>query len=263
MIRNTGGSGNLITTTEIRRKRRAKKRTGPYWFVIILLLIGIVLVSLFSPFFDVQTIVVEGNHKIMPETLVNISTVAKGTNIFRINKQRAERNILNMPYVESVEIIRKFPNTVVIQIEERKPVGYIPFMGSKICIDQKGNVLEVISSDIESEQLPLPIITGLKFNEFKLGEPLKIDDIDKFNVILSCVKEIMNHDLLGKISEINIYDINNIKMTIHDQFEVLLGDSQKLNYKFSFLEEILNRLGDEKGIIDLTNGERASFIPGL
>ena len=257
----SNSSGNFITTTKTKRKRKSRKRTSPYLFAIILLFIGIAFLLLFSPFFSIQYIKVEGNEKLETEAIINIASIERGLNIFRINIPKIKRNITSNSYVDSVIIKRKFPNTILITIEERKPIAYIPFMGSNICIDKEGNVLEVVS-DLKEEEKKLPIITGLTFTQFKLGEPIDIGETEKFNTIIASIKEIINNDLLAEVSQINMQDKDNIQMTIRDQFEVLLGDSQNLNYKINFLREILNNLNDhEKGIIDLSNEERVIFTP--
>ncbi|MDK2798876.1 MAG: cell division protein FtsQ [Clostridiales bacterium] len=259
MILIHSSSGNFITTTENKEKNRRKKRTSRSFLAILLLIMAIVLTSLFSPFFNIININVKGNKTIDSQSIIDASGIEKGINIFRVNIGEAKQNICQIPYIDSVKINRNLPSRITITVIERKPVGYIPFMGSYILIDRKGNVLEVVSQLTNKN---LPIIRGLKFNEFKLGETIQVDQEKKLAVIVSCMKEIINYQLLQQVSQIDVHDINSIQLTIEDRIKVNLGDSLKMNYKVNFLKQILDELQDgEKGYVDLSNEDRATFRP--
>ncbi|NLY42434.1 MAG: FtsQ-type POTRA domain-containing protein [Clostridiaceae bacterium] len=259
MVLNNRSSGNLITTTETKLARRQKKRTSRKVFVLSLLFVGVLLSSLFLPVFNITSIVVVGNEKIASKSIIDLSQIEKGINIFRANLRKAKENIYEIPYIDYVKISRSYPNKIIINVKERKSVGYIPFMGSYIFIDQKGNVLEVVS---EIEEGSLPVIKGLRFNEFALGEVIRVDDEKKLEAVVSCIRELVNVGLLDKVWGIDVSDLGNIQLRIEDRIDVNIGDSLKINYKMSFLKEILKELKpDERGYIDLTNVERATFQP--
>ncbi|MBZ4644978.1 MAG: cell division protein FtsQ [Petroclostridium sp.] len=259
MVLMRNSSGNFITTTEMNKRVRYKKRTSRKFFGLLLLLIGVLLISLFLPVFNIAAIDVKGNDRVSAQDIIDASGIEKGINIFRADLVKAKTNIRKIPYIDSVKISRVFPNSITITVVERKPVGYIPFMGSYIFIDQKGNVLEVVP---EVKDKILPVIVGLKFNEFKLGEVIKVDEEKKLEIIVDCVREIINNKLLDQISHIDVHDVDNIQLNVRKQIIVTLGDSQKIGYKMSFLKEILNELKNgEKGYIDLRNVDRVTFRP--
>ncbi|WHH58894.1 FtsQ-type POTRA domain-containing protein [Petroclostridium sp. X23] len=243
-------SGNFITTTQYNQKPdRKKRRTSRKFFVIILLVIAIVLASFFSPIFNISDIKVAGTERISAEDIIVASGIEKGMNIFQGDLTKAKRSISQMPYVDSIKISRVLPNKIKINIEERKPVGYIPFMGSYIFIDGKGNVLEVVS---QLENNSLPVIMGLKFSQFKLGEKIKVDEENKLQIVVSCVQEIISNKLLDKVVRIDVHDINSIRLNIENRVDVNVGDEFGLRYKMNFLNAILTQIEPKKrGFIDL------------
>ncbi|MGE4284976.1 MAG: cell division protein FtsQ/DivIB [Clostridia bacterium] len=250
MIEKKYGSGNSITTTHDHRNVSKKKRTSHYFFIIVLLVMAIVLTSLFTPLFNITNIKIEGMEKVTQQVILDVSGIEKDMNIFHINLNTVRNHIGGIPYIDSVKIKRKLPNTVIITIVERKPVGCIPFMGSYIFIDAKGNVLEV-ASQIENQDIP--IINGLKFNEFKMGERIKVDEENKLDIIVSCVKELINSNLLDKTGLIDVHDVDNIQLNIEGRIVVNMGDVSRMRHKMEFLVAILNEIkSEQKGFIDLS-----------
>ena len=61
---------------------------------------------------------------------------------------------------------------MVISLTERKVRAYVPYMGSYLYIDEFGRVLE-INSQMSSA---LPVVTGLKFDTFMLGEKINAEN---------------------------------------------------------------------------------------
>ena len=252
------GSGNLVATTDNTRKRQAVKRKSHKVFVILLMLIAVSLTSLFLPVFNVKEVEVIGNEKIETQDIVVSSGIMKEINIFRANITDAKNNISQISYIDTVDIKRSLPNRIVINVTERKPVGYIPFMGSYILIDKRGHVLEVVA---ELRDNHIPFIGGLKFDRFKLGKTIQVDDDKKLEMIVSCLKEILNYELLHQVSEIDVHDIDNIQLNIQSRIVVSLGDGTDVNYKICFLKEILKELNEgERGYIDLSI-EKPTFKP--
>jgi len=105
------------------RKKKANRRLI-FYLSIFFFLISII-VYLQSPLSYVRTIHVTGNTSINEEEVIKQSKLTDNTNIWTINKTKIKENISENPVVESVEVNRKLPWTLEIQIEEYDRVGYI------------------------------------------------------------------------------------------------------------------------------------------
>ena len=252
---------NVVITTEKKVKISKKKnRTSRKKYVILLMIIGIIFLTILSPVFNIEYIEVHNNSLVSDEDIIKISGINKNINIFRTSMYRAEQNIMAIPYIEDVTVRRKLPNRIDIEVYERIPVGYIPFvMGSYILIDKKGYVLEVITEKADD----LPLIMGIEYNNhFELGGMLQANDKEKFKIIVSTVSEIANNDLLNCVSYIDIHDINSIQLNVENRIQVNMGDGSQIRYKMGFLKEVLGKLSDnDEGYIDLSEGERVTFRP--
>ena len=173
--------------------------------------------------------------------------VKEGINIIFFNKKRAENFIIKDTYIESCNIVKKLPNTLDIEIKERKVRGYVPYMGSYLYIDEYGRVLDIKTSYIEQ----LPIVKGLNFNEFKIGEILNVDNKDSFEVVVRISQMMTKYELLDFVVSIDVSNPNDIH-AYSNNIEVLLGDISDYDRKIRTMSEIIKQIPKEdRGTLDL------------
>lgn len=136
------------------------------WFwMIILAVIILGLVVYFCIFFQglqVKNIIISGNQKVQTYDiesltyenitlkLVNLSFLKVSTkSILTIKSQKISQDILDkFSVIESVEVRKKFPQTIILEIIERKPIGaYCPPQ------DEEQNCFLVDKNGVAYEQL--------------------------------------------------------------------------------------------------------------
>ena len=105
------------------RKKKANRRLV-FYLTIFFLLISII-VYLQSPLSDIKNINITGNSFVMEEEIVELSELTYKTNIWSIDHQEIEKGILDHPVIETVDVKRKLPSTIEIQITEYDLVGYL------------------------------------------------------------------------------------------------------------------------------------------
>lgn len=240
-----------------------KKRNYKKLFFTFLLFISVIAVALFTPIFNIDLIEVVGNEKFTNDEVINMSGIYVGQNLFKVNYFKAKDSISANQYIEKVKISRHYPNKVRITIEERKPAAYFQFLGSYLLVNKNGIVLDVLNS---LNGLKIPSILGIKFKDYKLGDVLNVstEDKPKFEVVVQYLNELVNTNNLHLINKFDINDYNKIVVwAYNEKFQINLADSQKVQYKVSFLSEILQREKDEKGnwVIDFSTPNKPTFKP--
>ena len=106
------------------RKKKANRRLLFYLSIFFLLIS--VIVYLQSPLSNVKHIEVIGNDVLSEEEVLSGSGLAKGNNMWAINKSKIAGNIMNNPLISDASVSREFPQSVNINIEEFQIIGYIP-----------------------------------------------------------------------------------------------------------------------------------------
>jgi len=106
--------------------------------------------------FAVRRIVATGADRVTQEQLVEATSSSMGQNLLRLSTADVKKALLALPYVESVEVIRTFPDTLEIRVEEHKPIARLRSAdGRDWLVSDAGDVLE----DSDPALLPeLPLV---------------------------------------------------------------------------------------------------------
>jgi len=234
---------------------------GRFKYVVFLFIICIFAVFfLSSSFFYIKFIAVNGNKNVTREEIIKLSSIYYGENIFRINKKNSMKSIFQNPYVKMIKIKRIIPNKVEIDIIEREIMAYVPYVGSYLNIDEDGMILEINRA---IKYPDFPVVKGLKFETFKVGECLNIENKEQFKITTMLIKEIKNAGILNQVSEIDVTNLSNIRLQIKEGIKANLGDSDNMNYKISFARSIIEDVKKQniKGTIEMSHKGNPVFIP--
>ncbi len=246
-----------------KKNKRKKTSTKIIKLFSILLIIGIIIIFAFTaPIFNIKNIEVRGNNQIPIDTIISISKIKKGDNIFKINNSVIQ-NIKEHQYVEEALIKRKLPGTIQIVIKERSVKYQIKLINSYAYIDKNGYILE--TSSVKAE---VPIIVGFNITENELlnKKRLEIIDLEKLNKILKIIDSSKATEIDKLITEINIENENNYCIYLESQNKkVYIGNTNDLTKKMLFLKKIIDEEKDNTGTVyvdgDISNGFKPYFRP--
>ena len=87
--------------------------------------------------------------------------IDRNINIFFIPLDQRQKQLEQIPWVESASVMRFAPNRIGIQIHERTPVGFAR-VGSKIMLVDSGGVLMELSP---KKHYSFPVIAGISSSE--------------------------------------------------------------------------------------------------
>ncbi len=241
-----------------KRKKRKKKR---YFlkFLIFCAVIGGAIAFIFSDYFNVDKIVVEGNANYNAKEIIALSGMKTGQNLFKVDKSEIVDQLLKDSYVENAKVVRKPPNTIVIQVEERKEMAAIPYGEEFIIIDNKGYVLNRVKDEPQLTQL-----LGLNIKTMNRGEVIQVKEEDVLKDTLDMLKTMEYSDLFFK--KIDMTSVV-IRAYIYDNL-MCKGTPENIleNMKNGNLETILYDLykkGITKGVIHVGDDQYCSFSPNI
>lgn len=232
------------------------KKIYIYILMSIALVALIFMLLMLSPWLNIQNIEVNGLETIEKPDIIRQMKLDKTTNILSFNSLIAKRRLKSNYYIQDVKVTKKLPNTVIINVTERKIVGYIPYTSDYIYIDKDGMVIDVKSSYTQ----PLPIIYGLKFDSFIIGENLKTDNDGAFEIVMEITNSIKDKEYLKEISKIDVSDLEDIHLYM-ENLDIVLGNREAINIKMNTLNEILkNFTPTEKGFLYIDDINKAPIF---
>lgn len=224
---------------EIQRIKRMKKLKIAKYLMLIALFITLIVVTMFSPLFNIKSIVVTGNNKITQNEIISLSQVQLEENTYKINKYKVKQRIKENAYIEDVIIKRKLPSELQISIVERQVAFMIEYGASFVYIDNQGYILEISENKLE-----LPILQGIQTEsaQFEAGKRLENEDLQKMNTVLKIMEIAKNNDISNIITRIDIEDEENYKIIFETKEKTAyLGDNSNLNTKILTIKAILEK----------------------
>ncbi len=236
-----------------RRKRRNRRRKIFTVLFLILLILSTLLVFIKTPLFNIDKITVSGNSLVSYEDIVASSGTDIGDNIFDHTTSYMERQIIKLPYISKVEIEKKYPSEIIINVSEEDIFGALEFFDRKIAFDKYGKSIKEVN-DEEAENLL--IIKGIEDGNFSLGEYVSFLDSDKTETFIRCLRYIIDYDIKN-VKVIDIEDTKDICLIIGRGLKVKIGSLEtedEFSYKMAYIKEVISTLPENvSGVIDATN----------
>lgn len=218
--------------------------------VVVALVMGL------SIFFKVEVITVSGANVYSEWAVREASGISEGEQLLTFSRARAGARIrAALPYVESVRIGIKLPNTVNIVIEELDVVYSIQSSdGLWWLITSTGRVVEQTDGGTASSYTK---ILGVTLDSPKVGEqavavepdiptvetdaegnvigtePVVITGQQQLDAALAIVQALEDNDIVGQAASLDVSNIQDIELWYGQQYLVLLGDTSQMNYKIA------------------------------
>jgi len=120
---------------------------------IIILLAAFIFLTTYSPnefnvfpkkknlFFKIQNIKIVNNHLIEESKIIGKLSEIYEKNILFIERNDIERPLKSIEFLEKIEVKKKYPNTIIINVYETKPVAILFKENRKYLLDSSSNLM--------------------------------------------------------------------------------------------------------------------------
>ena len=257
----------------------------------VLAVVAALMVGL-SLFFKVKVITVSGTGVYSPYTIQEASGISEGENLLTLGRNRAASQILaKLPYVKSVRIGIKLPDTVNIEIVE-DDVAYAIQSNTGIwwLMNSQGKVTEMVNNSIAKNYTQVLGVTltdpavgavGIAteltadqtttVQETTEGEtvpeettvPLPtvtttaVTGAQKLAAALEILTAMEDDDIVGAVASVDVSRLDDIVLWYGTQYQVNLGDANDpvhpLSYKVACMYDAILQMTDyTAGILDVS-----------
>jgi len=228
----------------IRDKEKTKKRFMSFVFWLIgIAFCGAVYGLLFSPFFYIQNIQVNGLEKVKPENINKIIDeyrfskkyfVFSKNNFWLFNKNNLQGKVFEHYYFEEFKIKKRLPNRIEINLKEKESA--INWLTNNLCYH-----LDLTAMAIEYCEGGNGLLTikDLRNEELKVGDsPLEKSELKYIVELNNQVKNIA----LDKLQLINIEkDDNLLDFTTEQGIMIRLNSDLTIGEQIARLDTLLNQ----------------------
>ena len=216
-----------------KKQRRMSKSATIYIPVASLLILLLVILGM-SAFLNVIVIEVIGDSSYPAAEIIAASGIKPGDNLLRINIQNAEQSILReIPIFNDAVVSRVFPDTIIIEVRESKPLAAIRYQGDVLIIDSDGRVLE------RTAEQPRGLIEVRGFTPLEPapGRMLRpeVGGGMRLQFMMDVLRAVEEEGITGDVSFLDVTSIANITFGYTNRFTVLLGGPENARHKISQL----------------------------
>lgn len=236
----------------IRRKKLKKRRKIVFYSTFLFVVVLTLVILSFTVFFKVQTITVSGKSMYDKQMILSSSGIKKNDNLLRVGKKKtAEKICTSLPYIGSVKINYRFPDTVKITVTGTSDKAVYKSGKNLVTTNDDGKVLSICSKVNNRKLLE---VKGVTVKKAKIGYPIELKDkksSEKLKMLLDGFKKYKVKD----INCIDISDSSNLKAVYQNRIEIWFGSCSNLDKKMQFINKVLEkenqRSANQKGVIDL------------
>lgn len=238
--------------TSQKKVKQHRERTGLLYGILTVILVAVSIVAACTVFFRVESVVVQENVRYSEEQILSVAGVEIGSNLILTPKEQiAQRIYAALPYVEHVEVQKRFPTTLKLIITEANPVAVVTSNGEEWIIDSRGKFLE--KSD-ETLSLQYIDVKGLEVLQPAQGKQVQVEDVDtaRLTSLLSLLSVLEKCGMAAEVSSVDLTSATEILLSYDNRIQVKLLSNTDFNRKVQILKEILAVLTEwDQGTIDL------------
>jgi cell division protein FtsQ len=223
---------------EKRRRAARWRRVGQValGLLAIGLVGGLVWLVWFSTVLVVTTVDVEGMKTLRPAAISTQAQVPIGLQLARIDTVAIETRVARMERIDGVDVRRRWPNTVLIEVKERKPIAWVMSEGRIRYVDRNGIDFRTVNRE------PIGLV------EIRVGT---VDPLVRQQAMESVTKVIAflradARDVLAQIEYASVASQDSITFRLISDRTVVWGSAENNADKVVVLRPLLKRVNAER-----------------
>ncbi len=232
-------------------------------FVLAVLLFAELIISMvLVPCFSKPSITVSGLKSASQQEFTELLGSMKISSWLRFDTQRAASLLSSVPYIDSVDVSKVFPDRVIVSVKERVPVAktVINNGGRYISVQiDKNGVLFTGNRQKSDTDYEIPLVSGLPVEKFREGMSIPAN----YRVLLDQIETVRSRSqkYFAAISEIQVVqkEYGNYELVlypVHKHVRVLTDRSlneEALKYMMVVLD-VVDSIEPDVSEIDLRYG---------
>ena len=253
-----------------KRKKRRRRRGGLGRLLrpLSLVLAVVAVVTALTLFFKVDKVEVSGNVRYQSEEVAAATGVEQGDNLILLDRYGiSQRLCRELPYITSVRVNPKFPDTLLVEVTETRAIASIQGAGGYWLLDSGGEpgikLLELVDGSAAQDYLQL---VGLEAVEPAVSRTLELPEDspitwERLSELLAAIEA---QEMFARADNLDFGDPEILVFNYDGRFRVELFYDADFDYELQRLQKTVDVLEpNERGTIRMTmqDDSEVHFIP--
>ncbi|MCH5267059.1 MAG: hypothetical protein J1E62_01840 [Lachnospiraceae bacterium] len=144
----------------------------------------------------------------------------------------------SLPFVETIDVEYHGPRSITLRVYDKTISGCIKYMGQYVYFDKDGIVLQTIPEQKEG----IPVVTGIDFGTFTVGEAFQVEDDDVFRSIMNLSQSIVHYEIPAEQIHVNAGTL-----TLYSgDLKIYLGKKKMYDDELSNLSKVFEKAKEKK-----------------
>lgn len=276
-----------VTQAELLRRRNRRRALGVLGVLAVLALGAIVSINLL---FKVTSFRVETFDRTTPadtgiyteDEIIAALGIETNTSLFGFSTTEKTAQLqTQFPYLDNVEVNIQLPGTVIIKVTPATERFACMYSGGWVVLSDSLKILRsdisqpagltVLSCSLPADFAPTPgmFVEPVSYNSLLEGETETAETAhqDATEILMELLDELEAEALSDGVTVLNISDLSDISFTYQDRIRVLLGNSNRMDYKVrlaavAILDPEKGLAASDKGTLDVSYQQTDGEIKG-
>ncbi len=211
--------------------RRQRARRWLTWRYVLAVVLTVALVGLgiyalyFSSWLRAEGTEVVGNDLLSEKQLLTAADVPTGGPLVRVDLERIEKRVKSLAAVKKVDVSRKWPHDVRIEVVERTPIAVLD-LGER-----------VVALDADGTSFPAPARAREGLPRIKVGNGADKDALREGAAVVAA----LDPEVARLVDHVEVRTIDEILLVLRDDRRVRWGSADQSEDKAAVLLQLLKR----------------------
>ncbi len=187
----------------------------------------------------VDEIEVAGNERLSAEEIIAASGLKTGRHTWLSNLAQARARIEEDPYIETAEIVRAYPDKLVVSVKERTEAAVIVGLNAQAVIDPKGYVLSI---GARADYTGLIRVSGMGFGGYHIGQRLGEESDFNSRTLVEILAALYGAGIEADIDLVDMSNPLSVSMTTTLGLTLHIGQPDGLEQKLADYLAVLPEL---------------------
>lgn len=231
---------NKASMQKIKKRLLRRRRFAKFLFGSgIAAVIAVFVIVCFAVFFRIGNIEVIPGGRYTKEQILALTDIEEGMSIFQVSDRDLNSLYGNLAYVSNAKLVRKLPDTVIIEITEEKGVYMSELYGEFFVLAEDMRVIDRVFDRAELDGEGLIELVFPEINSAVVGYRIEFEEEIAEEYIRAYVDALEASPMMRKATAFDLRDRFSLAMIAEGKYLIDFGSGDELGTKLTVVAGIL------------------------